>query len=147
MKHLFLYAIAFLFLCTACFETEEIEKKSEIEKLNETEETDNTHSLPPKVNILECKYIKSFIDSKQSQPPTDPRPSLKKYMKGDEYIYETYTGASVNHSLVVTAYWDSNCELICSDAPSCFSGEHYCRTSFIDSLVYIETIWNRGDTL
>lgn len=127
MKHLFLCAIACLLLCTACFEKDEVE------------------TLPPDVDILQCDIIQRFITGTQNAEPREPRATVKKYLKGNEYISETYTGGlytggTTSAPKSITAYRNSNCEFICSDAFGVVQGQ-YCSQSFIDSLVYIETVW------
>jgi hypothetical protein len=120
MKHLFLYAIACLFLCTACFEKEEVE------------------TLPPDVDILQCDIIQRVITSFQSQPPREPRASVKKYLKGNEYIFETNTGGGGDFFAIT--YRNSDCEVICGFATGA-TGGIVCPSGFLDSLVYIETVW------
>ncbi len=147
MKHVFLSIAVCLFLFTSCFEKEEIAEQEQLIKEKEKEGEEVVNNLPSKDSV-ECYRIKLFIDSKRNLPPTNPPASVKKYRKGDDYVYQIFTGgASYQNSFSITGYTSSNCEFICSDAPSCVSYEHYCSQSFIDSLIYVETIWERRDTL
>ena len=132
MKYLFLYAIACFFLCTACFEKEEeIKVEEEIEV------------APPKVDILKCEKIKAFITRDPAGVPKEPRATLKKYLKGDQLIFETNRGGNPdNGDLVVIAYWNTDCDLLCNIVKG--GGTIVglpCSQSFLDSLVYVETMW------
>lgn len=143
MKYLFLYTIACLFLMTACFEKEEEVKKQE--EIAKEEEEETVNSLPPEKDIMECERIKVFFEGMRNERRSPP-PSIKKYIKGEDYVYETNTGGSSATNIFVTAYWDIDCEMLCSNYSSCFSASS-CPQSFMDSLIYVETIWERRDTL
>jgi len=132
MKHLFLYAIACFFLCTACFEKEEeIKVEEEIEV------------APPKVDILKCERIQQFIIGVQNGESKEPRATVKKYVKGNEYIFEAFTGGTDREGTApksITGYVRSNCDFICSNAFGVAGGQ-FCSQNFLDSLVYVETVW------
>jgi len=131
MKHLFLYAIACFFLCTACFEKEEeIKVEEEIEV------------APPEVDILKCEYIKDFVTRDPNGVPKEPRATLKKYLKGEQSIFETNTGGNPdNRDLVIIAYWNTDCKPFCDIIRSGIVSNTPCSQSFLDSLVYVETMW------
>ena len=59
MKHIILFILASLFLCTACFEKEEIEKQEQETKEETREEIS---SLPPEKDILEFLFVFVFLD-------------------------------------------------------------------------------------
>lgn len=131
MKHLILYAIASLFLMTACFEEEEIQKEEE-----------EIEVAPPEVDILECEKIKEFVTRDPDGVPKEPRATLKKYMKGNQHIFETHTGGNIeNRDLIITAYWNTECEILCNIIVNGTFVDVPCSESFLDSLVYTETIW------
>jgi hypothetical protein len=126
MKHLFLCAIACLLLCTACFEKED-------EKIQ---------VVPSDFNIEDCERLKNFITRDPTGIPKEPRATVKKYLKGNEYIFETNTGGSTdNNDLIIIAYWNTGCEVLCNITLGGTMVDTPCSQGFLDSLVYIETVW------
>jgi len=128
MKHLILCAIACLFLCTACFE-----KDKEVEEIE-------VEVVPPKFNILECERIQTFVNGVPNGEPRKPRATVKKYLKGDQPIFETHTGGAFGYDHVVIAYWNTECKIVCNITRGIIADKP-CSQSFLDSLVYIETVW------
>jgi len=127
MKYLILYAIACLFLCTACFEKEEVEE-TEVEV------------VPPEVDILKCELAQKFISYIENDSVRTPRSSIKQYNKGTIIIHEINDGGSLSRTPSIISYHLSNCEFICGNAAGIVQGQ-YCSVTFLDSLRYVKTVW------